>query len=212
MATTAAAADADGALPTAAAAYLEHATAQGGWPQVAAVHLVQSGGSTTTYPATAADAADRRLLLGDAGAALTGLLLADLASAGRVRLIDPISRYLPDGFVCADARVCALTLQQLAAQDSGLPPLPANLFPADADDPWRDYRETDLLDFLANYRLPDKVVARESPLGNVLLAWLLGRAHGDGFAAALAERVTVPLQLTASGVGRVGIDTGRRDG
>ncbi|MBN8742061.1 MAG: serine hydrolase [Xanthomonadaceae bacterium] len=203
--------DASATLPAAAAAYLEHATAQGGWPQVAAAYLVQSTGSTTTYPAST-EAADRRLLLGDAGVALTGLLLADLASTGRVRLDDPLSRYLPAGFVCADARVCALTLQQLAAQDSGLPPLPANLFPADPADPWRDYRETDLLDFLANYHLPNTIAPRESPLGNVLLAWLLGRAHGDGFASALAERVTTPLQLSASGVGRTGTQVGRRDG
>ncbi len=203
--------DAGAALPAAASAYLEHATAQGGWPQVAAAYLVQSADSTTTYPA-GTDATSRRVLLGDAGVALTGLLLADLASTGRVRLDDPVSRYLPAGFACADARVCALTLQQLAAQDSGLPPLPANLFPADPADPWRDYRETDLLDFLANYHLPDRSTPRESPLGNVLLAWLLGRAHGDGYATALAERVTAPLQLSASGVGRVGTDPGRRDG
>ena len=205
------AADTDGAaaMPAAVAGYLERATAQGSWPQVAAAYLVQSTGTTATYPAEAADLADRRVPLGDAGAALTGLLLADLAGSGRVRLDDPVSRYLPAGFVCADARVCALTLQQLAAQDSGLPRLPANLFPVDAADPWRDYGETDLLDFLANYHLPETSVARESPLGNVLLAWLLGRAHGAGYAAALAERVTVPLQLGASGVGHI---RGARDG
>ncbi|HVH34434.1 MAG TPA: serine hydrolase [Tahibacter sp.] len=199
-----AAAETDGtaAMPTAVAGYLERATAQGSWPQVAAAYFAQSTGTTATYPAEAAELADRRVPLGDAGAALTGLLLADMASNGRVRLDDPISRYLPAGFVCADARVCALTLQQLAAQDTSLPRLPANLFPADAADPWRDYGETDLLDFLANYHLPETSAARESPLGNVLLAWLLGRTHGAGYAAALAERVTAPLQLGASGVGR----------
>lgn len=209
VAATATETDAAAAMPAAVAGYLERATAQGSWSQVAAAYFAQSTGTTATYPAEAADLADRRVPLGDAGAALTGLLLADLASNGRVRLDDPISRYLPAGFVCADARVCALTLQQLAAQDSGLPRLPANLFPADAADPWRDYGETDLLDFLANYHLPETSAARESPLGNVLLAWLLGRAHGAGYAAALAERVTAPLQLGASGVGR---SDGTRDG
>lgn len=208
-AATAAETDAAAAMPAAVAGYLERATAQGSWPQVAAAYFAQSSGTTATYPAGAADLADRRVPLGDAGAALTGLLLADLAGNGRVRLDDPISRYLPAGFVCADARVCALTLQQLAAQGSGLPRLPANLFPADAADPWRDYGETDLLDFLANYHLPESSTARESPLGNVLLAWLLGRAHGAGYATALAERVTTPLQLGASGVGRI---DGTRDG
>lgn len=99
VAATATETDADAAMPAAVAGYLERATAQGSWPQVAAAYFAQSTGTTATYPAEAADLADRRVPLGDAGAALTGLLLADLASNGRVRLDDPISRYLPAGFV-----------------------------------------------------------------------------------------------------------------
>jgi D-alanyl-D-alanine-carboxypeptidase/D-alanyl-D-alanine-endopeptidase len=184
------------ALPAPAADYLARATAQGTWPQLSAVYLSQSAQSLANYPA-GADAPDAGtpVALGDAAAALTGLLHADLASSGRVRLDDPIRRYLPDGVDCVDARVCDLTLQELATQTSGLPPLPTNLFPVDGANVWRDYRESDLLVFLANYRLPAAPLPRDSPLGNVLLAWLLGRAHGEGYATALAERVTRPLGL-----------------
>ncbi len=188
------------ALPAPAADYLERAAAQGSWSQVSATYLSHMSASQTRYPATSEAEPAARLALGDASVALTGLLLGDLASSGRVRLDDPISRYLPDGFACADARVCAIGLQELAMQTSGLPPLPTNLFPSDPADPWRDYREADLLTFLANYRLPAQPLPRESPLGNLLLAWLLGRAHGDGYATALRVRVSNPLGLRDTGV------------
>lgn len=204
----------DAALPAPVTAYLERGTAQGSWPRVVSAHVVRSATSLATHPAAAADdaAGDARFLLGDAMAAATGLLLAELASSGRVRLDDPISLYLPQKFPCADPRVCALTLQQLAAHSSGLPPVPTNLFAADADNLWGDYQETDLLEFLANYRLPDEPRARQSALGQVLLAWLLGRAHGGGYAAALSERVSEPLGLRATGIDSAAAVTGHRNG
>lgn len=205
----------DGAtLPAPVATYLERGAAQGSWPRVVSAYVLQSTTSLATYPAASADdaAGDTRFLLGDAIAAATGLLLAELASSSRVRLDDPISRYLPSDFSCADPRVCALTLQQLAAHSSGLPPVPANLFAADADNLWGDYQETDLLEFLANYRLPDEPGARQSALGQILLAWVLGRAHGGGYAAALSERVSEPLGLRATGVDTANVATGHRNG
>jgi CubicO group peptidase (beta-lactamase class C family) len=205
----------DGAtLPAPVATYLERGAAQGSWPRVVSAYVLQSATSLATYPAGSADdaAGDTRFLLGDAMGAATGLLLAELASSGRVRLDDPISRYLPPDFPCVDPRVCALTLQQLATHSSGLPPMPANLFAADADNLWRDYQETDLLEFLANYRLAAEPGPRQSAVGQVLLAWLLGRAHGGGYAAALSERVTEPLGLRATGVDAANVATGHRNG
>ncbi|MBL8298266.1 MAG: serine hydrolase [Rhodanobacteraceae bacterium] len=184
------------ALPAPVQNYLATGSKSSNWAQLSAAFLSQSTESFTNYPAEAGRSdSNTPVLLGDAAAALTGLLLADLASGGRVRLDDPIRRYLPQGSQCADTRVCDLTLQELVTQTSGLPLLPTNLFPVDSRDIWRDYREEDLVAFLANYRLPDRPQPRESPLGNLLLAWLLGRAHGQGYAVALAERVTHPLRL-----------------
>lgn len=205
----------DGAtLPAPVATYLERGAAQGSWPRVVSAYVFQSATSLTTYPAASANDAggDTRFLLGDAMGAATGLLLAELASSSRVRLDDPISRYLPPDFPCADPRVCALTLQQLAVHSSGLPPMPANLFAADADNLWRDYQEADLLEFLANYRLPAEPGPRQSAVGQVLLAWLLGRAHGGGYAAALSERVTEPLGMRATGIDAANVATGHRNG
>lgn len=201
-------------LPAPVVTYLERGTVQGSWPRVVGAYVLQAATSLSAYPAASTDDAigDTRFVLGDAMAAATGLLLAELASSGRVRLDDPISRYLPPDFPCTDPRVCALTLQQLATHSSGLPPVPANLFVTDAENLWRDYHETDLLEFLANYRLPAEPGARQSALGQILLAWLLGRAHGGGYAAAFSARVSEPLGLRATGVDSAKVATGHRNG
>src|SRR6476620_2586450 len=97
LAYVAAATAEDGAaLPEPAADYLARATRQGTWPQLSVAYLAQSARTFSDFP-SGANATETRepLMLGDGAAALTGLLLADLASSGRIRLDDPISRFLP---------------------------------------------------------------------------------------------------------------------
>lgn len=203
----------EGVAPAPFAPYLQRATAAGSWTTVVSGQLQQ--GSRTTAPfgggSNTADAGSR-FALGNTAAVYSGLLLAEMAAAGRLRLDDPISRYLPTGFRCADERVCAITLQQLAAQDSGLPPLPANLFPRHPRQPWREYGEAQLLEFLANYHLPQDIPPRESALGLVLLGWILANIENDTFENALRRRVTTPLGLTATGFGDEQLLPGHRDG
>ena len=140
-----------------------------------------------------------RFQLGGVSAAYTGILLADLAAAGKLRLADPISAFLPPGADCADARICAITLAELASGRSGLPALPSNLFPRDSRDPLRDYGDAELLAFLSTYR-PTQWPAGsgDSLLADGLLGWAVGRAHGGGYAAALRERVSQPLGLAST--------------
>ena len=192
---------------------MQHGVEQGVWPLVAA-GFIDGAGSSLVLPGNvdATVGANARFALGDAGAIYNGLLLARLASHGRLRMDDRIADHLPSGFACADVRVCAITLQQLATGDSGLPPLPANLFPRHPGQLWRDYRETDLLEFLANYRLPEQPVPRESALGQLLLGWILGRVHGGGYAEALRQEVTGPLGLVETSGAVQGLVPGSYDG
>lgn len=136
---------------------LERGTDARAWQSVVAMSVVGSDVADARFghlEGTEGPAPDTatRFQLGGVTAAYTGLLLADLAVSGKVRLADPISTFLPAGATCADERVCAVTLAELAGGQSGLPALPPNLFPRDSRDVLRDYGEADLLQFLATYK------------------------------------------------------------
>ena len=125
------------------------------------------------------------------------LLLADMALDGTVSLDDPVARYLPDGASMPSRGGQQITLRNLSQQDSGLPRLPANLDPADMTDPYADYTEAQLLEFLAGYELTRDIGSEYeySNLGVGLLGYALGRADGSDFGTALRNRVLDPLGL-----------------
>ncbi|UXI68419.1 serine hydrolase domain-containing protein [Tahibacter amnicola] len=94
--------------------------------------------------------------------------------------------------------MCAITLAQLASQRSGLPPVPFNLFPSDTRDPYRDYTESDLLQFLQQFRAAADSDGGDSELASGLLGWALSRASEQMLSDALAGRVIGPLSLGAT--------------
>jgi D-alanyl-D-alanine-carboxypeptidase/D-alanyl-D-alanine-endopeptidase len=141
---------------------------------------------------------DSQFEIGAISEVFTGLLLAQAALERRVKFSDPIEAYLPAPFPFADARLGKITLAQLATQCSGLPAQPANLFPADLDDPYADYASEDLLALLAfqpaNPQADDQR-CRYSVLNAGLLGHLLGRVYGMPFEDALATEILAPLGL-----------------
>lgn len=184
---------------------LEQGTANGGWQGVA-VGLVRHGEMATWFfghlDGTASSTPSEKTCfeLGSLTEAYTGVLLADYVLAGKVRLDDPLRKFMPEQFIFSDARLGAITLEQLATHRSGLPRLPANLLPHRDGDPYADYDEHALLTFLAHYR-PATLdpTAGYSPLGIGLLGYVLGRVEGKGYAVALREHVLAPLKLGTTG-------------
>ena len=70
--------------------------------------------------------------IGSITKAFTGILLADMAKQGLVKLDDPVRKYLPDTVqVPKDKR--EITLLDLATHHSSLPRMPGNFSPADPD-------------------------------------------------------------------------------
>ena len=141
---------------------------------------------------------DSRFEIGAISEIFTGLLLAKAAVEGKLRLSDPIEKFLPAPFPFTDARVGKITLAQLATHHSGLPAQPANLFPLDLDDPYADYGAQDLLALLALRRPnadPGDAEYAYSVLDVGLLGHLLGRIYQMSFADALAGNVIAPLGL-----------------
>jgi CubicO group peptidase (beta-lactamase class C family) len=158
-------------------------------------------GGTLAPGSVAEPDAETGFQMGSITKAFTDLLLAEMVAAGKLDYDTTIGSLLGDSVEFANPAVAEITLQQLATHTSGLPRLPANLVPTNPLDPYAGYDEAALLRGLAASR-------DRQPLGNHyaysnfgvgVLGYLLGRAHGGGYRAALEEWVLEPLALEQTG-------------
>jgi CubicO group peptidase (beta-lactamase class C family) len=132
----------------------------------------------------------------------TGTLLADMAQRGEVRLTDPVASLLPPGVTVPSRGGRQITLQDLATQTSGLPPVPTNLPITDPSNPYADYTVDQLYAFLNGYtltRIPGSQF-EYSNLGVGLLGHALAlRAH-KSYEELVRERILAPLHMTSSAI------------
>jgi D-alanyl-D-alanine-carboxypeptidase/D-alanyl-D-alanine-endopeptidase len=126
----------------------------------------------------------------------TALLLADAVVRRRFALDDPIENALP-GVQLRDAGGAPIRWVDVATHRSGLPRLPTNMAPKDPADPYADYDEARLLDFLRGHKAS---VARDtrweySNLGFGLLGYALARVDDTTYSKLLGERALAPLGM-----------------
>lgn len=129
----------------------------------------------------------------------TGAVLAEMVRRGKVKLDDPVAKYLP-----ADVRVPSrngrqITLVDLATHTSGLPRLPTGYVSPDPSNPYAHFAAEHLHAFLNRYELEHEPGARfeYSNLGMGLLGYALARAAGaDSFQALVTDRVLRPLRMS----------------
>jgi CubicO group peptidase (beta-lactamase class C family) len=145
--------------------------------------------------------ADSIFEIGSITKTFTGLVLAQMVAQGKVKLDQPVRELLPPGTV-ARPQGTEITLLDLVTQHSGLPRLPANLEPVDADNPYSDYRPLNLYQFLAAHGVEKPVDPPflYSNLGVGLLGQALADRAGNTYAKLVSEEVIVPLQLSDTGV------------
>jgi serine-type D-Ala-D-Ala carboxypeptidase/endopeptidase len=120
--------------------------------------------------------------IGSITKAFTGIVLAEMARRGEVRLDDPVAKYLPASVTVPSRNGREITLLDLATQSSGLPRLPDNLKPKDSANPYADYGAEHLYAFLSSHQLRRDVGAQYeySNLGVGLLGHALAlRAKTD---------------------------------
>lgn len=170
----------------------------------AAVATIQDGKAALHYLGARsaedprAPDADTLFEIGSVTKTLTATLLALLVAEGRVALDTPVADLLPPP--AAPRRAAggrAITLEDLATHRSGLPRLPDNLAPTDWNDPYAEYKATDLYAFLRDHA-PDRPPGGPylySNLGYALLGHALAQAGEAPFAAQIARRITTPLGM-----------------
>lgn len=135
--------------------------------------------------------------IGSVTKAFTGLLLADSAARGEVKLSDPGTDYLPGA---SPGRV---TLVELATHTSGLPRLPpgmlryARLRPRD---PYAWYPKSSFLRAARRSlaTAPGGQPYAYSNFGAALLGYLLGEAARVPYQRLVEERICRPLTMTAT--------------
>jgi serine-type D-Ala-D-Ala carboxypeptidase/endopeptidase len=136
--------------------------------------------------------------IGSVTKTFTATLLADAVIKGQLRLDQPLSTLLP-GFTIPSLDNKVITLANVAEQNSGLPPLPTNLNPADPD-PYADYDVVKLQQFLASYKLPRAPGAsyEYSNLAVGVLGYALGQHAGSGYPALVNRMIFEPLHMKNS--------------
>ncbi len=127
----------------------------------------------------------------------TSLLLANEVTRGEVRLEQPIGSLLPPGVRAPEHDGKPITLLDLSTHRSGLPRMPDNFSPADAENPYADYGTDRLYAFLSGYSLTRDPGAQYeySNFGAGLLGTLLARKAGLSYPDALTRRILEPLGL-----------------
>ncbi len=136
--------------------------------------------------------------IGSVTKVFTSLLLADMVEHGEVKLDDPISKFLPQTVKVPVRNGKEIKLVDLATHTSGLPRLPDNLTPKDANNPYADYTVEQMYDFLSRCELTRDIGAQYeySNLGAGLLGHVLALKAGTNYEALVSRRICVPLGMT----------------
>ena len=166
-----------------------------------AVGVIEPGGTRIVTRSDGINA-DTLFEIGSITKIFTALLLAEAVQRGEVALDDPVLAHLPPGSEMPGNGGAAITLRQLSQHTSGLPRLADNMPFANPDDPYADYTEVMMLEFLRGH-----VLARTpgtqfeySNLGVGLLGYALGLAAGADYDDLVQTRILAPLGMADSGI------------
>jgi len=203
------------AQPVALAEYqqhLQHGVDAGVYHQIAVGWLDAGERQTWSFGREAKPDLASTFEIGAATEIFTGLLLAQSAIEGKLRLQTTVREVLPKDAAIADAALGAITLLELATHRAGLPALPPNLLPVNVEDPYADYSTQNLYALLANYRRPENPRPAYSPLDAGLLGELLGHVYATSFSELLDAKIFKPLGMKNTGFDDAGLLAGHARG
>lgn len=114
-----------------------------------------------------------------------------------IRLDDLAQHYLSENVILPQKNGKQITVLHLASAHSGLPRMPGNFSPADPLNPYIDYTEKELFQFLSNAELNNEPGAQYeySNLGMGLLGYLIAKKRGISYSKLMKDVVTEPLDM-----------------
>ena len=128
----------------------------------------------------------------------TGIILADKVIHGDMKLDDPLQKYLPKGVTAPSRNGASITLVNLSNHTSSLPRMPGNFNPENASNPFADYTEKQMYDFLTNYALTRDIGSQYeySTFAQGLLGHIMATKSGISYEQLMINVIAKPLDLS----------------
>lgn len=135
--------------------------------------------------------------IGSVTKTFTGIILADMVLKNEVKLDDPLQQYLPKDVTAPTRNGATIKLVDLANHTSALPRMPNNFTPANPNNPYADYSEKQLYDFLTQNTLPRDIGSQYeySNYGMGLLGHVLAAKRGVTYEQLMITTIAKPLDL-----------------
>jgi len=136
--------------------------------------------------------------IGSISKTFTATLLADAVNNGKIKLDDPVNKYLPDSVPAIAYNSTPVTILSMINHSSGIPRMPDNFdFNAGFNDPYRDYDNSRLFSFYKNYK-PSRKVGDEYEYSNLAVGTIgviLENINGTGYENLLFKTICEPLAM-----------------
>ena len=135
--------------------------------------------------------------IGSISKTFTGILLADMDLKGELNLDDPLQELLPVGITAPTRNGESIKLVNMSNHTSSLPRMPNNFAPTNPANPYVDYSEKQLYDFLDGYKLT-RDIGSEYEYSNYaagLLGHVLATKSQMTYEELMVEVIAKPLRL-----------------
>ncbi len=135
--------------------------------------------------------------IGSLSKTFTAILLANAVNEGRVKLDDPVNKYLPDSIPPLQYDGVDVTLKTLSNHSSGIPRMPSNFKSGDVNDPYKDYNQHDLFSFYKHFKLMRKPGEKYeySNLAVGTLGVIMERVYHKNYETLFTEFICRPLGM-----------------
>lgn len=135
--------------------------------------------------------------IGSISKTFTAILLAQQVIDGKMKLDDPIKKYLPASVKVPQYQGHEITLGNLSDHTSGLARMPTNFTPANPANPYADYTVQQMYAFISGYTLPRDVGEQYeySNLAQGLLGHILALQAGMSYEELMIKTIASPLGM-----------------
>ena len=135
--------------------------------------------------------------IGSISKTFTGILLGKNVIDGKMNLDDPLQKYLPEGVVAPTYEGADIHLRHMINHTSSLPRMPDNFKPANPNNPYVDYTEKLMYEFLSSCKL-ERQIGSEYEYSNFamsMMGHLLATKSGMSYEDLMVKVICDPLGM-----------------